>query len=121
MRVEVRQNERDCRKCNKIQCSYLDFFNFTELHLDSVIKYHPTTSHHQFYPDSSPCRRRCRRNRGRESIPDSLFKHCPNVAVLSLRHNFLEELSPQVGRLDKLRKLYLTNNRWGFIFFVLFG
>jgi hypothetical protein len=40
-----------------------------------------------------------------------LFSCCPNVKLLSLRSNYLDSLPPDVGRLSKLEKLLLTNNR----------
>ena len=97
---------------------YLEFFNFTELHLDSVIKYQPSAEHSYAAVDPYSSPGRC--VRVRDALPDSLFKHCPNVTVLSLRHNFLEEVSPHVGRLSKLKKLYLTNNRYRILYWCRF-
>ena len=68
---------------------YLRSFNFVELHLDNI-----TSS-------------RCNTD---SLLPKELFKHCPNVTVLSLRSNYLRALPPDIGRLKRLRKLCLTNN-----------
>ena len=64
-------------------------FNFVELHLDNI-----TSS-------------RCDTD---SLLPRELFKHCPNVTVLSLRSNYLRSLPPDIGRLKRLTKLCLTNN-----------
>ena len=64
-------------------------FNFVELHLDNI-----TSS-------------RCDTD---SLLPKELFKHCPNVTVLSLRSNYLRSLPPDIGRLKRLTKLCLTNN-----------
>ena len=67
--------------------SYLSAFNFVELNLDSIFRY------------------------GEPSlIPSEVFR-CVNVRTLSLRHNFLEVLPPDIGRLAKLERLFLTNNK----------
>ncbi|KFM78050.1 Leucine-rich repeat-containing protein 8A, partial [Stegodyphus mimosarum] len=66
---------------------YLQYHDFVEMHLDSVFKYHENCT-----------------------LPKELFK-CPNLKVLSLKYNFLEELPPDVGKLQKLEYLALTNNR----------
>ena len=39
------------------------------------------------------------------------YNRCPSVKVLSLKNNNLDHLPPDIGRLAKLQKLYLTNNR----------
>ena len=67
--------------------SYLSSFNFVEMYLDSIFKV------------------------GEETVlPRELFK-CSNVKTLSLRNNFLDTLPPDIGRLSKLEKLFLTNNK----------
>ena len=39
-----------------------------------------------------------------------LFRDCPNVELLSLRCNYLRGIPPEIGRMSKLKKLFLTNN-----------
>ena len=36
---------------------------------------------------------------------------CPNVRTLSLKSNNLDHIPPDIGRLSKLQRLFLTNNR----------
>ena len=67
--------------------SYLSSFNFVEMYLDSIFKVGEVTV-----------------------LPRELFK-CSNVKTLSLRNNFLDTLPPDIGRLSKLEKLFLTNNK----------
>ena len=67
--------------------SYLSSFNFVEMYLDSIFKVGDVTV-----------------------LPRELFK-CSNVKTLSLRNNFLDTLPPDIGRLSKLEKLFLTNNK----------
>merc|ERR1712203_806964 len=43
--------------------------------------------------------------------PLAIFRCCPNVKILSLKNNNLDHLPPDIGRLRKLEKLHLTNNR----------
>ncbi|KAK3591803.1 hypothetical protein CHS0354_007655 [Potamilus streckersoni] len=67
--------------------TYLNAHRFTEFHLDSIFKY------------------------GEEnSLPLEIFK-CPNLSYLSLKYNCLYELPADIGRLQKLRYLALTNNK----------
>lgn len=66
---------------------YLAMNEFVELHLDSIFKYGEG---------------------GR--LPRELFK-CPNVRAVSLKYNFLENLPADIGRLQRLEYLALTNNR----------
>lgn len=66
---------------------YLNKHLFAELHLDSIFKY-GESSH----------------------LPVELFK-CPNVRYLSLKNNYLESIPPDIGRLQKLEHLALTNNK----------
>jgi len=47
--------------------------------------------------------------RGAGPLPPEIFR-CPNVKSLSLKNNFLEVLSPEVGRLGRLERLVLTHN-----------
>ena len=67
--------------------SYLSSFNFVEMYLDSIFR------------AGEVC-----------SLPRELFQ-CSNVKTLSLRNNFLDTLPPDIGRLNKLEKLFLTNNK----------
>jgi len=67
--------------------SYLSAFNFVELNLDSVFK----------------------PGEGGE-LPRELFK-CVNIKTLSVRNNYLETIPSDIGRLAKLERLILTNNR----------
>ena len=67
--------------------SYLSSFNFVEMYLDSIFKF------------------------GEASVlPKELFR-CSNVRTLSLRNNFLDSVPPDIGRLSKLERLFLTNNK----------
>lgn len=68
--------------------TYLSTYNFTELHLDCL---------YRGPGDIIP-------------LPKEIFT-CVNAKVLSLKNNYLESLPADVGRMSKLRKLYLTNNR----------
>ncbi len=81
---------------------YLSAFNFRELHLDNVFKisFSDNRTTANFDDGDQQCR-----------LPTELFRHCPNVEVLSLRNNYLESLPPDIGRLKRLKKLFLTNNR----------
>ena len=69
--------------------SYLSAYNFTELHLDCL---------YRGPGDITP-------------LPKEIFTFCVNTKVLSLRNNYLECLPSDIGRMSKLCKLYLTNNR----------
>ena len=69
--------------------SYLSTYNFTELHLDCI---------YRGPGDITP-------------LPKEIFTCCVNAKVLSLKNNYLESLPPDIGRMSKLQKLYLTNNR----------
>ncbi|XP_054718376.1 LOW QUALITY PROTEIN: leucine-rich repeat-containing protein 69-like [Uloborus diversus] len=66
---------------------YLHYHDFVEMHLDSIFKY------------GENC-----------ILPKELFR-CPNLRVLSLKCNFLEQLPPDIGKLQKLEYLALTNNK----------
>ncbi|PSN56890.1 hypothetical protein C0J52_00684 [Blattella germanica] len=66
---------------------YLSHYNFVEMHLDSIFKYGETAM-----------------------LPKELFR-CRNVRVLSLKYNNLEWIPPDIGRLNCLERLSLTNNR----------
>ena len=57
---------------------------------------------------------------GEKLLPRALFKHCPNVTVLSLRSNYIRSIPPDIGRLKRLRRLCLTNNNLQ-VFQVHFG
>ena len=67
--------------------SYLSSFNFVEMYLDSIFRIGEVSS-----------------------LPRELFQCC-NVKTLSLRNNFLDTLPPDIGRLGKLERLFLTNNK----------
>jgi len=65
--------------------SYLQAFNFVELRLDNVLEM------------------------GSELPPD--IYRCVNVRTLSLKNNFLRRISPEIGKMCKLERLFLTNNQ----------
>lgn len=65
---------------------YLKQYQFVELYLDNIFKY------------------------GGGNLPKEIFR-CTNVKVLSLKHNFLEKLLPDIGQMQKLQYLALTDNR----------
>jgi len=67
--------------------SYLSAFNFVEMYLDSIFRFGDVSV-----------------------LPKELFK-CANVKTLSLRNNFLDFVPPDIGRLSKLERLFLTNNK----------
>ncbi|KAL4238456.1 hypothetical protein ACF0H5_003164 [Mactra antiquata] len=67
--------------------TYINMNHFTEFHLDSIFKYGEDNK-----------------------LPKEIFK-CPNVRYLSLKYNCLYEIPPDIGRLQKLKHLALTNNR----------
>lgn len=67
--------------------TYLNTYNFTEFHLDSIFKYGEDNT-----------------------LPKEIFK-CPNVKLLSLKYNCLDKLPVDIGRMKNLRFLALTNNK----------
>ncbi|KAH3853390.1 uncharacterized protein LOC127875269 [Dreissena polymorpha] len=67
--------------------TYLNMYQFTEFHLDSIFKYGEDNS-----------------------LPKEIFK-CPNIRHLSLKYNCLYYIPPDIGRLQQLEYLALTNNR----------
>ena len=67
--------------------SYLNSFNFVEMYLDSIFRFGDVSV-----------------------LPKELFI-CSNVRTLSLRNNFLDSIPPDIGRLSKLERLFLTNNK----------
>jgi len=67
--------------------SYLNSFNFVEMYLDSIFKFGDVSV-----------------------LPKELFR-CSNIRTLSLRNNFLDTIPPDIGRLSKLERLFLTNNK----------
>ena len=67
--------------------SYLSAFNFVEMNLDNVFRFGDVTY-----------------------LPKEIFR-CINLKTLSLRHNFLDSVPPDIGRLWKLERLFLTNNK----------
>jgi len=72
---------------NSFLSSYLSAFNFVEMNLDNVFRFGDATH-----------------------LPKELFR-CINLKTLSLRHNFLDVVPPDIGRLWKLERLFLTNNK----------
>jgi len=72
---------------NSFLSSYLSAFNFVEMNLDNVFRFGDVTN-----------------------LPRELFR-CINLKTLSLRHNFLDTVPPDIGRLNKLERLFLTNNK----------
>jgi len=72
---------------NTFLSSYLSAFNFVEMNLDNVFRFGDVIT-----------------------LPKELFK-CVNLKTLSLRNNFLDTLPPDIGRLSKLERLFLTNNK----------
>merc|ERR550519_2640557 len=72
---------------NSFLSSYLSAFNFVEMNLDNVFRFGDVTH-----------------------LPRELFR-CINLKTLSLRHNFLDTVPPDIGRLYKLERLFLTNNK----------
>jgi len=65
--------------------SYLNTFNFVEIRLDSIL---------ESGSELSACIYQCR-----------------NVKILSLKNNFLQKISPEIGNMAKLEKLFLTHNQ----------
>jgi hypothetical protein len=78
--------------------------NFTELQLDSCFRREPSrpSGGEAYSPEHIE-----------PILPDELFTYCPNVKILSLRHNGLEKIPAAVGKLKHLCKLVLTDNRLG--------
>lgn len=66
---------------------YLSSYNFTELHLDAIFKYGDNNT-----------------------LPLEIFK-CVSVRSLSLKYNYLEWLPADIGRMNQLENLSLTNNK----------
>lgn len=66
---------------------YINMNCFTEFHLDSIFKYGDDNK-----------------------LPKEIFK-CVNVRYLSLKYNCLYDIPPDIGHLQKLEYLALTNNR----------
>jgi len=65
--------------------SYLSAFNFVELRLDNVLE-----------PGSQ--------------LPSDIFR-CINVRTLSLKNNFIKRISPEIGKMIHLERLFLTHNQ----------
>ncbi|XP_025104289.1 uncharacterized protein LOC112570191 isoform X3 [Pomacea canaliculata] len=89
MKEEV---ERECQrrlpKCGETLLSrYMVSHGFTELYLDSMYKYGDDNN-----------------------LPRELFQ-CPNVRLLSLKYNSLDYLPSDIGRMQRLEYLALTNNK----------
>lgn len=67
--------------------TYINMNHFTEFHLDSIFKYGEDNK-----------------------LPKEIFK-CANIRYLSLKFNCLYDIPPDIGHLQKLKYLALTNNR----------
>lgn len=80
-------NSKQRFKRETLLTTYINQNNFTEFHLDSIFKYG-----------------------GDNKLPKELFK-CRNVRHLSLKFNCLYELPAEIGYLQQLEHLALTNNR----------
>jgi len=65
--------------------SYTAAFNFVELRLDNVLE-------------------------PKAELPVEIYR-CPNVKTLSLKNNHLSSLSPEIGKMERLERLFLTNNQ----------
>ncbi|GAB1601363.1 uncharacterized protein LOC115217462 [Argonauta hians] len=89
IREEAQKEKRGCyKKTGETLLSlYLNYYQFTEFHLDSIFKYGDD-------------------NR----LPREIFK-CPNVTHLSLKYNSLDHLPADIGRMKQLEYLALTNNK----------
>lgn len=89
IRSEIRAEETNvvCIPGETLLSRYLNTYAFVELHLDSVFKYGDLAS-----------------------FPRELFK-CTSVRYLSLKYNHLETIPPDIGCLEQLEHLALTNNR----------
>lgn len=89
MREEIeRERQKRLPKCGETLLSrYLSSHGFSELYLDSMFKYGDD-------------------NR----LPRELFQ-CANVRLLSLKYNSLDSLPSDIGRMQKLEYLALTNNK----------
>ncbi|XP_069117472.1 uncharacterized protein [Argopecten irradians] len=86
------ENEREKKKQHRkpgvtLLWTYLNSHNFTEFHLDSIFKYGDDNK-----------------------LPKEIFR-CPNVKFLSLKYNCLENLPSDIGRMQQLEYLALTNNK----------
>ncbi|GFV98125.1 hypothetical protein TNCV_4448842 [Trichonephila clavipes] len=72
---------------DRILSRYLQYHDFVEMHLDSIFSYGQNST-----------------------LPKELFQ-CLNLKALSLKNNFLEQLPPEIGKLQRLEYLALTNNK----------
>lgn len=86
--------------------NYLQSFKLTELYLDTTFR----SSNLDFDSVSNNGATTHIGHNLPFKIPNAIFR-CPGVKVLSLKNNNLDHLSPDIGRLGKLQKLFLTNNR----------
>lgn len=89
VRLEKERNPDDVvgPRTDSLLGAYLNCETLVELRLDSVFKY------------------------GEDAVlPREIFT-CPNVRLLSLKCNYLEQLPVDVGRLSRLESLALTNNK----------
>ena len=104
--------EDDLSPTRDLLANYLKSFLLTELYLDTTFRSNlePTSNsdQNQSLLQNSP-------TQITQSIifrpPLAIFRCCPNVKILSLKNNNLDHLPPDIGRLRKLEKLHLTNNR----------
>jgi len=97
--------------------SYLKAYNLTELYLDTTFRSSDTFDPNMYHTDVTgrnlPTNQEDihRFVRFESKPPVCIFRCCPNVRVLSLKSNNLELIPPEIGRLQHLKQLYLTNNR----------
>ncbi len=96
----------------EVVSNYLQSFNFTELHLDTIFRAKETSYEELSVDDGVANTATATLNHHLQFRPPiAIFRCCPNVKVLSLKNNNLDTLPPDIGRLAKLERLYLTNNR----------
>ncbi|XP_052768342.1 uncharacterized protein LOC128222068 [Mya arenaria] len=83
-----RENKHFLRRSGEtLLTMYINMNAFTEFHLDSIFKYGEDNK-----------------------LPKEIFK-CANIRYLSLKYNCLYDIPPDIGFLQKLEYLALTNNR----------
>ncbi|XP_001945717.2 uncharacterized protein LOC100162005 [Acyrthosiphon pisum] len=87
LKIELNQYRRSLNIPYSTPLSrYLQRYNIVEMHLDNILK---------SVDDSK--------------LPFEIFQ-CPNVKILSLKHNHLRQIPSAIGRLSKLEVLILTDN-----------
>lgn len=89
--------------------NYLKSFYLTELHLDTTFRSSNLENDNNFQNNSAMTTQITQNLIFRP--PLAIFRCCPTIKVLSLKNNNLDQIPPDIGRLSKLEKLYLTNNR----------